>query len=647
MDDERGEPDLRHSPRGVLRQRIMIVVVVAALAVAAALVVDLHATRIYSASADVLLNIEQTPQSVFNNSPSNAVTDPARELDSQIQVMQSGSIDHTVRNAAKHPAKISSVSVSGVGQTDVMRVTVESPSPQVAHRAADLYASTYVTTQRQQAVNSLLATASQLQSKANTVSAQLNTTPAGPQHDALAAEFEGAAAVTERSPGRHASVQQAGAQVVDQGSVPTTPVKPQTVRDVALALVLGLLVGVGLTFLAEFLDDKTHTAADVSRYGRGLSVWPRFRPRRPAAAATAAGHASSPWRIRARRRPRCTARCGPACRSPRCASLQVLLVTSPASAEGKTTTVANLGVTLAHAGRRVVLVDLDLRRPRLAHFLGLHRDRRRDLGPRWRRPSPADTLQDVYVASGVPGCSYWRPGRCRHRTPPNCRRGPRETELLASLQRTGDLVIIELRPRCSRSDRRARARRARRRRAPRGRRRDERRRQLARAVDQLREADAPLLGAVLNRAVHGATRDDYAGTSTRLVTTCCGSPTRSRTDHARAQPCRPLRPTRRPTRRAASRGRPGSPAPHCREESTCLRQRTCCCRRPGDAWRSSGSSGRASPSSVGRPAWPRSTRRGCPLPCPTRTSADSCRPARRPSSWMPCSHSVGDTRCGS
>jgi capsular exopolysaccharide synthesis family protein len=49
----------------------------------------------------------------------------------------------------------------------------------------------------------------------------------------------------------------------------------------------------------------------------------------------------------------------------------VIMVTSPHAGEGKTVTTANLGVALAQAGKRVILISADLRKPRLHHFFGL------------------------------------------------------------------------------------------------------------------------------------------------------------------------------------------------------------------------------------------------------------------------------------
>jgi capsular exopolysaccharide synthesis family protein len=508
-----------------VRARIWIVLLVAALAVGAALALDLSATQTYAASANVLLNIEQSPPSVFSNTQSGSVTNPARELDSQIQVMKSGDIDHNVRRALGHDAAaISSVSMSGVGQTDVIQVTVESPSPSVAHRAADLYAQTYVTTQREQAVNSLLATGTELQKRLNGIQAQLNTTPPGPQHDALAAQYQ----LFTQSLNEvqvNASVQQGGAQVVDRGTVPVSPVKPQPVRDVALALALGLLLGVGLAFLAEYLDDKTHTIADVARYGHGLTVLAEIP-------------AVTSWRDRksahvvALEDPSSSA--AEAYRSLRTSlqiitlrrDLKALLVTSPTSAEGKTTTVANLGVAMARAGRRVVLIDLDLRRPRLGRFFRLD-SAAGVTSVLVGDVRLADALHEVQVAPGVPPLQLLTSGP----VPPNPSEllgASRVAELLATLQRTADLVIIDSPPLLPVTDALVLSGRV-----------DgvllvvgadiTRRRHLARSVDLLGQAEAPLLGAVLNGSARNRDRySDYEYSSEAVNWTAPVDPNGSR-----------------------------------------------------------------------------------------------------------------------
>ena len=102
--------------------------------------------------------------------------------------------------------------------------------------------------------------------------------------------------------------------------------------------------------------------------------------------------------------------------------VKILQVTSPGATEGKTTTAANLAYAMGESGQRVVLVDCDLRRPRVHEFFGLPNDRglRRScwMRPRSKRPSIG--------FRGTRACWYCRPVTSPP-TPPNCSRaiGPR------------------------------------------------------------------------------------------------------------------------------------------------------------------------------------------------------------------------------
>jgi len=156
------------------------------------------------------------------------------------------------------------------------------------------------------------------------------------------------------------------ATVVDSADLPTDPVSPQVFRNVALASVLGLLLGVGLAVLRETLDSSVKTVAEVEEImGASVLGTVRFDPgaaKRPLITALDSHH-------------------------PRVESFRVLrtnlqfvdvdsaskvyVVSSSLPEEGKTTTAANLAITLAQTGARVVLVETDLRRPKLADYLRL------------------------------------------------------------------------------------------------------------------------------------------------------------------------------------------------------------------------------------------------------------------------------------
>ena len=153
-------------------------------------------------------------------------------------------------------------------------------------------------------------------------------------------------------------------RVVNPAVAPPWPTSPNKLLNLAIALCLGALVGVGLAFLQEGLDDSVQKPRDLEvGPTKGLPVLatiPRFR------GADAASIASLPPTA-------------PACEAYRALRhalefasperpLKRLLFTSAWAGEGKTTTVANLGVTLSRDRKRVLLVDADLRQPGLDLF---------------------------------------------------------------------------------------------------------------------------------------------------------------------------------------------------------------------------------------------------------------------------------------
>jgi succinoglycan biosynthesis transport protein ExoP len=148
--------------------------------------------------------------------------------------------------------------------------------------------------------------------------------------------------------------------------LPLTPVAPDVPFILALGLLGGLGAGVAIALLAERLDTRVKTPEDATA----------------AAAAPALGTVSQD--ADAARRPLVMQDEG---WSPRGESyrqlrtavrfvgvdrrLRSLVVTSAMPGDGKTTTAANLAISLAQAGQSVVLIDADLRRPRMTGLLGL------------------------------------------------------------------------------------------------------------------------------------------------------------------------------------------------------------------------------------------------------------------------------------
>lgn len=159
---------------------------------------------------------------------------------------------------------------------------------------------------------------------------------------------------------------QVSARIVDTGSSSTRAVEPRQVPALAVGGLLGLIVGLLLARWRQ-LSDKGVTSADDLTETAGVSVLgsvahDRDAPDHPLLTDIAPGH--------------------PRAESTRILrtnlqyvdldqSRKVITVTSCLEDEGKTTTAANLAISLAQSGREVALVDGDLRRPRLAGLFAL------------------------------------------------------------------------------------------------------------------------------------------------------------------------------------------------------------------------------------------------------------------------------------
>lgn len=169
-------------------------------------------------------------------------------------------------------------------------------------------------------------------------------------------------------------------QVVDSALVPKLPVKPNRRMIMLLAVVLGLVGGIGLALLFEYLDNTVNTHDDVERIVGlpFLGIVPSIRER-PGDPQTAAEKGRT-RDFHSHLRPKSSvAEC---IRSVRTNLLFVtpdkplkrLLVTSSGPQEGKTTVAINLAIAFAQAGSRVLLIDTDMRRPRIHRAFGLPND---------------------------------------------------------------------------------------------------------------------------------------------------------------------------------------------------------------------------------------------------------------------------------
>jgi capsular exopolysaccharide synthesis family protein len=158
--------------------------------------------------------------------------------------------------------------------------------------------------------------------------------------------------------------------VVEPASVPTTPVSPNVKYYILLAAATGFTLAAGAAFLLEYMDDTIKTKEDVDRVLKlptlgNITRIPRIREPTNHLVTLQLTHspATEAYRV---------LRTNIQFSTLNIPSPQLLLVTSSSPGEGKTTTACNLAITMAYAGKQVILVDADLRRPSVHRFLGMY-----------------------------------------------------------------------------------------------------------------------------------------------------------------------------------------------------------------------------------------------------------------------------------
>jgi len=155
--------------------------------------------------------------------------------------------------------------------------------------------------------------------------------------------------------------------VVEQSaSIPTDPVVPKKKLNLAVGIALGAMFGIGLALLRDQLDNTIKSAEALEEVtGTGVVGYIPFDKNLATAHAIAFDSDNSAT-AEAFRKLRTNLQFLAVDNPPR-----LIVVTSSSPSEGKTTTAVNIALALAEAEHNVVLVDGDLRRPRLAQYLGL------------------------------------------------------------------------------------------------------------------------------------------------------------------------------------------------------------------------------------------------------------------------------------
>jgi Mrp family chromosome partitioning ATPase len=335
-----------------------VVLLVVAVAAAGTYFLSSRQPKRYVASTTVLVQNADPAAAVDSLQPIGPPT--AQSMEDLATLLTDQAITAAVYKDLKLPlGSAGSVSVvpevgSGGTVTNVLIVTATGGSPTLAARLANTYVSEFVRSQSSaqaaQASADLNATRAALRTLANT---SANATQ---QQQLITQEAQLRTLILNPS---------AGASPIDAAIAPRAPSSPKPVRDAILGGIVGLLLGLGIAFGLEFLDRRLLQVSSVeSTYGMAvLAVLPHVRNPTPLEDGRPIVPPSFVESIRGLRINVGMVRGD---KPPR-----TLLVASAIPGEGKSTVARDLALVYAEAGESVLVIDADLRRPRMAGLFGV------------------------------------------------------------------------------------------------------------------------------------------------------------------------------------------------------------------------------------------------------------------------------------
>jgi capsular exopolysaccharide synthesis family protein len=380
--------DLRDFVR-LLRRRWRTVTAVAVAGLAAACVITLATTVIYQASTEVFVSLRSTGGDSSTAYQDNLFSQ--QRVKSYVKIANSPSVTQPV---------VAQLDLAMTGRELAGKITAEAPA------------------------NTVL------------IDIRVRDTQPGRARDmanAVATQFAAVVGKLE-SPGPR-SPSPVIVTVVRPAELPTSPVAPRPLVNVALGLLVGTAAGVALAVLREILDTSVKTSEDLQELtGNSALGVIAFDPQAHKTPLVSQADLQS-MRLEAFRTLRTNLRFVDVDHPPR-----VVVLTSSVAGEGKSTTACNLALTLASAGTSVIVVEGDLRRPRVADYMGLEGA----VGLTDVLIGRA-SLDDVLQPWGSSPLSVLTSGAL----PPN----PSEmlsstqmTELIANLRGRADMVLIDAPP---------------------------------------------------------------------------------------------------------------------------------------------------------------------------------------------------------
>lgn len=415
------ESDTLGNVLGILRRRWVMIVAIVIACTAVAVAKHVRTTKSYQASSNVSFQSGTLSDAALQVSPSGG-GEPQREADTEVLIAHSPEVAEGVRKQLRLNTSaaelLNEVKVEAAANANVLNIIASTGNPQESAALANAFAEQYIAFRAQSELAGISTSEAKLQQ-------QVNELPVGsPERATLEASLQRLGSLRAVAGG--------GANIIGRATPPGEPSGMGLSATAMIGLLLGLAIAFAVVFVLESLDRRIKSIEEFERDYRmpALTAVPQSAFRHQSA--TQRGEMLEPYRIL-----RSALDFAAVTRQ-----MDTLLVTSATSGEGKTTVAIDLAHAIGLTGRRVVLVELDLRRPTFARQLDLDGS----VGLT-NALTGGDSASELLVEPfpDVPNLSVLPSGRLPHR-PSEVLGSSKISDVISELASPGGIVILDAPP---------------------------------------------------------------------------------------------------------------------------------------------------------------------------------------------------------